>query len=147
VRALSGVACAFALVDWFGLAQRPGSMAQTACFGLALGCAYAVLPGPARGGERFAALAACAVLASVALPLAHAFPAPVWPDTLGAYHAAARLDSAAVWAAEQRWSGLYATVPAWGALRALPLTGGLIFACAALLAAREERFSRAAFPR
>lgn len=147
VRALSGVACAFALVDWFGLAQRPAGTAQTACFALALGCAYAILPGSARGRERFATLAACVVLAAVALPLAHAFPAPVWPDTLGAYHAAARLDSAAVWAAEQRWSGLYATVPAWGALRALPLTGGLIFACAALLAAREERFSRAASPR
>ena len=144
VRALTGVASAFALVDWFGLAQRPAGTAQTACFALALGCAYAALPGPERGRERFAALAACAVLAAVALPLAHAFPAPVWPDTLGAYHAAARLDSAAVWAAEQRWSGLTATVPAWGLLRALPLTGGLLFACAALLAAGEERFRPAA---
>jgi hypothetical protein len=140
VRALTGVASAFALVDWFGLAQRPAGTLQTAVLALALGCAYAALPNPAGGRAGALALGACAALLALALPLAHAYPAPVWPDTLGAYHAAANLDAAAVWAAEQQRSGLLAAVPAWGLLRALPLTGGVLFAWAALLAAGEERF-------
>jgi hypothetical protein len=147
VRVLAGAASACALVDWFGMAQRPAAIVQTTVLALALGCAYAALPGPGSARTRAAAPIACMLLALCALPLAHAFPAPVWPDTLGAYHAGAQLDATAVWAAEQQRSGLDAAVPAWGLLRSLPLLGGVLFALAALLAAGEDRFRPGPVPR
>jgi hypothetical protein len=143
VRTLTGIAAACTLVDWFGIAQRPAGAAQTVCLALALGCTYAALP--AREDRAAAtALVAAAIIAPFALALAHAHPAPVWPDALGNYHAAAGLDASAVWAAEQQRSGLQARVPAWGVLRAIPLAGCVLVAAAATLQAMTMRSPRTA---
>ena len=65
---------------------------------------------------------------AIALPLARAYPAPTWPDALSrTYRAAPEASASEVWAEEQRLAGLQRQVPAWGALRAIPLAG-----CAAL---------------
>ena len=70
---------------------------------------------------------AIVVLACAAVPLAHAFPAPIWPDALPrSYRAPAAADASAVWAGEQRAAGLAVRQPAWGALRALPLAGCVV---------------------
>jgi hypothetical protein len=136
VRMFAAIASACTLVNWFGVAQRPGTAAQTVCLALALACAFAALPNRAlRASSPLPPLIACAVLAAIAIPLALAFPAPVWPDTLGAFHAAPGLDASAVWAAEQQRAGLGALVPAWGVLRAIPLLGCAVFALTAYVAA------------
>jgi hypothetical protein len=137
-RAFAGIATMCTLVDWLGVAQRPQSAAQTAALAVALACVFCALQRRALP-PALAPLLACAILIAALLPLAHAFPAPVWPDALGAFHAAPALDASAVWAAEQRAAGLDAQVPAWGVLRAVPLGGCVLFAYAALLAARSAR--------
>jgi hypothetical protein len=136
VRALTGIAAACALVDWLGIAQRPAFAAQTVCLALAVACAFAALPNRSlRASSPLPPLIACALVAAIAVPLALAFPAPVWPDALGAFHAAANLDSSAVWAAEQQRAGLNGVAPAWGILRAIPLLGCLLLAVGAYFAA------------
>jgi hypothetical protein len=136
VRMLAGVASLCVLVNWLNVAQRPDSGAQTVCLAFALACAFAALPNRTpREPSALPALSAAALLVLVAVPLALAFPAPVWPDALGAFHAARALDAGAVWAAEQQAAGLGAAVPAWGALRAIPLLGVLLFAFGAYVAA------------
>jgi hypothetical protein len=136
VRALAGIAAACALVDWLGIAQRPSFAAQTVALGLAVACAFAALPNRAlRAISPLPPLIACAIVALIAVPLALAFPAPVWPDALGAFHAAAHLDASAVWAAEQQRAGLNGVAPAWGILRAIPLFGCLLLAVGAYFAA------------
>lgn len=147
VRRLAGMATACVLVDWFGIAQRPATTAQAVCLAAALACAFAALPRRTERSALPAALGASAVLTFTAVPLALAFPAPVWPDALGAFHAAPGLDASAVWAAEQLRAGLDARVPAWGALRLIPLAGCALLAFAALLAARDRRVSPPATPR
>jgi hypothetical protein len=136
-RLLAGFGTACALVDWLGVAQRPHAALQTACLALAVCCAYAAL---ARDDDAarlpvWLVPAAGALLALVLIPLALHAPAPVWPDALGAFHAAPALDASGVWAAEQQRSGLTATAIAWGVLRAVPLLGCLLFAIAAVVAA------------
>jgi hypothetical protein len=130
VRAASGVAIAMVLVDWFGLAQRPAAAAQIVALAVATACAFVVMgPGERTTRADLAPFAAIAALACLAIPLAHAFPAPVWPDALPAfYHAPAGADASAVWAAEQHAAGLDARVPAWGLLRAIPLAGSILLA-------------------
>jgi hypothetical protein len=136
VRALAGIAAACALVDWFGIAQRASFAAQTVALALAVACAFAALPNRAlRASSPLPPLIACALVALIAVPLALAFPAPVWPDALGAFHAAANLDASAVWAAEQQRAGLNGVTPAWGVLRAVPLLGCLLLAVGAYVAA------------
>lgn len=136
VRVLAGIAAVCALVDWFGIAQRPSFAAQTVCLALAVACAFAALPNRSlRASTPLPPLIACALLAAIAVPLAVAFPAPAWPDTLGAFHAAANLDASAVWAAEQQRAGLNGAAVAWGILRAIPLLGCLLFAVGAYFAA------------
>ena len=136
VRLLAGVAAPCVLVDWLGIAQRPHAAAQTVCLAFAVACAAAALPNRSlRASSPLPPLGACLLLTSIAVPLALAFPAPVWPDALGAFHAAANLDASAVWAAEQRQSGLDAAVPAWGIVRAIPLLGCALLAVAAYLGA------------
>lgn len=135
-RMLAGVASQCALVNWLNVAQRPDTAAQTVCLAGALACAFTLLPSRTpRESPALPALAAAALLAVIAVPLALTFPAPVWPDTLGAFHAAPQLDASAVWAAEQHAAGLDAAVPAWGALRAISLLGVLLLAFAAYVAA------------
>jgi hypothetical protein len=110
-------------VDWLGLAQRPSGFAQSALLAVAVAAAFAAL------GERAdlrgaAAVTVCAgaLFAIAAIAAAHA-PAPVWPDALGSFHAPAAMPIAAVWAAEQRATGLFAPVPVWALLRSLSLLG------------------------
>jgi len=137
-RALGAVAAVATLVDWFGLAQRPGAAVQTAALACAVAAAASLLAlraGDARATQRALAwvpLAAAAVIALAALPLAHAFPAPTWPDALGAYRAPPGAGIATIWAQENQRAGLAAAVPAWGILRAIPLAGCALvaFACA-----------------
>jgi len=135
VRMLAGVAALATLVDWLGIAQHPHAAAQTVCLAFALACAYAVLPNRSYAASALPPLAAAAVLALIAVPLALIFPAPVWPDALGPFHAAPNLDASAVWAAEQQRAGLAAAVPAWGVLRAIPLAGCALLALAVYVAA------------
>lgn len=136
VRMLAGIAALCTLVDWLGVAQRPSSAAQTVCLAIAAACAFAALPNRSlRAASPLPPLIACAVLSLILIPLALAFPAPVWPDALGAFHAAPDLDASAVWAAEQQRAGLGALVPAWGILRAIPLLGCAVLAVTAYFAA------------
>ena len=139
-RGLAGIAVACTLVDWLGVAQRPHTAAQSACFAVALTCLFAALSRRSLQ-PALAPFAACAVIAAGAIPLALAHPAPVWPDLLGPFRAAPGLDASAVWAAEQQTAGLDALVPAWGALRTIPLLGCILFAAAAVAAARYEVLS------
>jgi Glycosyltransferase family 87 len=140
VRALGGIAAVCVFVDWFGIAQRPAAVLQIACLAGAVACAYLVLADrDKRPAWPLAPLAACVVLLACTVPFALAHPAPTWPDQLGAFHAPATLDASAVWAAEQERSGLAATVPAWGLLRAVPLAGCVLFAYASFAAGRAER--------
>ena len=139
VRMLAGIAALCTLVNWLGVAQRPSTALHTVCLAIAVACAFAALPNRAlRASSPLAPLIACTVLALLAIPLALAFPAPVWPDTLGAFHAAPGLDASAVWAAEQQRAGLDALVPAWGILRAIPLLGCAILAVTAYFAAGAD---------
>jgi hypothetical protein len=134
VRMLAGFGAACVLVDWLGVAQRPDVALQTGCFALAVTCAYAALAGndAARSTPLWRVPVAGTLLALLLVPLAFHVPAPVWPDALGAFHAAAGLDASGVWAAEQQRAGLTATAPAWGLLRTVPLFGCLLFAIAAI---------------
>ena len=135
VRVLAGIASVAILVDWLGVAQRPHTAPQTVCLGLAVACAFAALPNRAlRAASPWPPLVTSVLLLALAVPLALAFPAPVWPDTLGAFQGAPELGASAVWAAEQRLSGLDATVWVWGFLRAIPIAGCALLAFAAYAA-------------
>jgi hypothetical protein len=136
VRAAAGVAGTCVFVDWLGIAQHPGAAAQTVCLAFAVALAFAALPNRAlRSSSPWPPLAAALLLTLVAVPLALLVPAPVWPDALGAFHAASGLDASAVWAAEQHRAGLDAQVPAWGILRVIPLLGCAGLAVAAYFGA------------
>ncbi len=139
-RAASGVACAMILVDWFGLAQRPAAAGQIVALGAAMACAFVVMGRGVRAERAdLAPFAALAAIACLTIPLAHAFPAPVWPDALPAfYHAPAGADASDVWAAEQHAAGLDARVPVWGLLRTIPLTGCIVLGAAVVLARRRR---------
>jgi hypothetical protein len=79
-------------------------------------------------------------LAAIALPLGRLRPAPVWPDRLPVtFHADPATDASAVWAAEQRATGLTARIPAWGLLRGLPLAGCIVLSAALVAEARRLR--------
>jgi hypothetical protein len=131
-RVLAGIAAALICVDWLGFAQRPHAAAQILALGLAVACAFVVLGRGARATRAdLAPFAAALVLACAAIPLAHAHPAPTWPDALPAgYRAPANADASAVWAGEQHAAGLDAREPAWAALRTLPLAGCIVLAAA-----------------
>jgi hypothetical protein len=135
VRLLAGIASVAILVDWLGVAQRPHLAPQTVCLALAVACAFAALPNRSlRAASPWPPLVTSLLLLSIAVPLALAFPAPVWPDTLGAFRAAPELSASAVWAAEQHLSGLDAPVWVWGLLRAIPVAGCALLAFAAYVA-------------
>ena len=135
-RALTGIAAVMTLVDWFGLAQRPQATLQLGCLAIAVAAACASLSARDDGSaldERIAYLAPLAtalLLVAACVPLAHAFAAPTWPETLGPYHAPSAAAISTVWSEEGRRSGLEAVVPAWSMLRAIPLLGALVLAFA-----------------
>ncbi|HEY4441160.1 MAG TPA: glycosyltransferase 87 family protein [Candidatus Elarobacter sp.] len=139
-RAVAGVAAVLILVDWFGLAQRGAAQPQLLAQGVAIALAFAACRRDrAPGAADLAPLAALAVVACSAIPLANAAPAPIWPDALPpAYQAPADGGASAVWADEQRAAGLLVPQPAWGALRALPLAGCVVLGAAIVLGARRR---------
>ncbi len=135
-RILAGCASVMTLIDWFGLAQRPQATVQIAALATAVAVAVAILAG--RDGataapERWATLAplvTAAALAAVCIPLAHAYVAPTWPETLGTYRAPPGVDISSIWGEEGVRSGLTAIAPAWSILRAIPLLGCVLLALA-----------------
>ncbi len=139
-RVWAGVATAMILVDWLGIAQRPAAAGQILSLGAVVACTFVVMG----SGERttrtdLVPFVALIVLACAAVPLARAFPAPTWPDALpAAYRAPADADASEVWAAEQHAAGLDARVPAWGALRAIPLAGCVVLGVAVVLSSRRR---------
>ena len=137
VLALAAAASVLGLVDWLGFAQRPPQEPQNALLALAVSLAFVVLAGMRPAA--FTAPVLALVLLAVVVPLAHAHPAPTWPDTLSAtFNVAPDLDASEVWAAEQRAAGLEARDPVWAALRGLPLVGSALFAVAAYANARRR---------
>jgi hypothetical protein len=139
-RAWAGIATAMILVDWLGIAQRPAAAAQILALAAVVACTFVVMGRGERATRAdLAPFGAVLVLACLAIPLARAFPAPTWPDALpAAYRAPAGADASEVWAAEQHAAGLDARVPAWGALRAIPLAGCVVLG-AVVVSARRRR--------
>ncbi|HXO16548.1 MAG TPA: hypothetical protein VN909_00095 [Candidatus Dormibacteraeota bacterium] len=117
-------------VDWLGLAQRPTGIAQSALLAVAALAAFAALSDAAElRGTALVAFAFAACFVAAAWFAAH-WQAPIWPDALGAFRAPPGASIAAVWAQEQRASGLFAAVPVWAALRSLSLAGCALLAYA-----------------
>ncbi|HZX67552.1 MAG TPA: glycosyltransferase 87 family protein, partial [Candidatus Elarobacter sp.] len=139
-RGWAGVATAMIAVDWLGIAQRPTAAAQIVALAAVVVCAFLVL---GRGDRTIRAdlapIVTLIALFALTIPVARAFPAPTWPDALPAnYRAAAGADASAVWAGEQHAAGLDARVPAWGALRAIPLAGCIVLGVAIVLGRRQR---------
>jgi hypothetical protein len=116
-------------IDWLGLAQATG-IVQSLLLAIAALCAFAALD--EQGDSRIALRAAVAFapLFAVAAWLAARNPAPVWPDSLGAFHAVTNATVSAVWMAEQRAAGLLRPDPRWALLRSLSLLGCALLAYA-----------------
>jgi hypothetical protein len=117
-------------IDWLGLAQRPSGIVQSALLASAALAAFSAFGSQSVRCVALTAILPVAALFAGAAWLAAQHVAPVWPDSLGAFRALPGQEIAAVWAAEQRASGLLAMVPAWGALRALSLLGCALLAYA-----------------
>jgi hypothetical protein len=140
VRVCAGIATAMVLVDWLGLAQRPAAAGQILALAAVVACAFVAMgPGERATRADLVPFAAIVALACLAIPPARAFPAPTWPDALPtAYRAPAGADASEVWAAEQHAASLDARVPAWGALRAIPVAGCIVLGVAVVLARRRR---------
>jgi len=132
VRTFASAGAILVLVDWFGLAQRQPAQAQIATLAIAVACALGAYQ--ARGTLQrrdLIPLAVVVVLLGIAIPVARAAPAPVWPDAMSlTFRATPGADVSSVWAQEQRASDLDRDVAGWGVLRALPLTGCALLAFA-----------------
>lgn len=130
LRAVALAGTLLVAVDWLGLAQRPTGIAQSALLAVAVLAAFAAA-GKAEElrAAAIVALGFAALFTAAATMGAHA-PAPVWPDALRAFHAPLAAPIAAIWAAEQRASGLLAIAPAWALLRTLSLLGCALLAYA-----------------
>lgn len=139
VRTLALIGTLLVAVDWLGLAQRPSGIVQSALLAFAAVCAFVAL------GERFdwrstaVAVASLAAVFAFAAWLGAGHPAPVWPDTLGTFHASPSASISSVWHAEQRRSGLLTVNPTWSFLRALSLTGCALLPLAIYLTARTSK--------
>jgi hypothetical protein len=139
-RVWAGIATAMVLVDWLGIAQRPAAAGQIVALAIVTACAFVVMGRRERATRAdLAPFAALLLLACAAIPLARAFPTPTWPDALPAgFRAPAGADASDVWALEQRATGLDARVPAWGALRAIPLAGCIVLGVTVVLNRRRR---------
>jgi hypothetical protein len=138
-RAIALAATLLVAVDWLGLAQRPAGIAQSAFQAAAALCAFTALGPRIDWRASLAAGLPTATLFAAAAWLAVHHPAPVWPDSLGAFHAPPSLPVARVWYEEQRRSGLLAAVPAWSLLRCLPLLGCAILALSVYRRSSSDR--------
>jgi hypothetical protein len=136
-----GVALAGTLlvaVDWVGLAQRPTGIFQSALLAAAAACAFTAL-GEADWRATAAAAGAIAGTFVFAAWLGSAHPAPIWPDALGNFHAAASASVADVWHAEQTRTGLLGVNPVWAILRELSLAGCALLSLSVFAAQRSEQ--------
>ncbi|HEY1977954.1 MAG TPA: glycosyltransferase family 87 protein [Candidatus Baltobacteraceae bacterium] len=122
-RALGFAGALLVSIDWFGLAQRPNAIPQSAF--LLAGAAAAFIALGAQSDLRFVSYAAMplAALFAAGAWLGSAQPAPVWPYHLGSFHAPATASIATIWFLEQRQDGLEAAIPAWALLKSLSLLG------------------------
>lgn len=135
-RAIALAGTLLVATDWLGLAQRPTGIAQSLLLAIAALCAFCALD--RRRDLRIALIAGIpfGALFVVAAWLASQHPAPVWPDSLGAFHVSSNATVAATWMAEQRAAGLITVAPAWAFLRLLSLLG-----CALLAYAIDRHFA------
>jgi Glycosyltransferase family 87 len=129
-RAIALAGTLLVAIDWLGLAQRPTGIIQSLLLAIAAFCAFTALGERSDSRIPLGAAIALAPLFAVAASLAVHNPAPVWPDSLGAFHAAANATVAAVWMAEQRAGGLLHAAPLWAFLRSLSLLGCALLAYA-----------------
>jgi hypothetical protein len=100
-RVLATIGTLFVAIDWLGLAQRPTGALQSGLLATAAVCALVALADATEARVVLGAGLCMIALLGTAAWLGSMHPAPVWPDTLGGFHAAARLSAAAVWNAEQ----------------------------------------------
>ncbi len=128
-------------IDWFGQAQRPNGIAQAALLAAAALAAFGALgKEPEIGAVLRAAVPIVALFGAMAA-MATAYPAPIWPYHLGAFHPPPSWPIATVWQQEQQRDGLQAAVPSWSVLRSLSLVGcGLL----ALAICRHPSYYRTA---
>ncbi len=132
VRTIASIGAVLALVDWFGLAQRQTAQPQIAALAIATACALGVYGAQGALQRRdLIPLAVVVVLLGIAIPVARATPAPVWPDNMSAtFRATAGSDASSVWAQEQQASDLDRALAPWGFLRGIPLAGCALLAFA-----------------
>lgn len=136
----------FCATDWLGLAQRPDGAVQTLLLVAGAGLALAALRADRSLAILLVTVAAGAAIASAAL-FAHGHAVPIWPDAMlllpDSVHGAS---AAAVWAAEQRSTGLF--VPnAWASLlRCCSLLGCALLTVAVALGSKSSARSRTASP-
>jgi hypothetical protein len=131
IRAVALTGTLFAAIDWFGLAQRPDGLAQSAALAWAAALAFLAMRADVELDVKTSlALTVAAIAFGGGALLALSHPAPVWPDTLAAFHAPPALSVAQVWALEQRRAGLASPNWAWSVLRLVPLTGCALLAFA-----------------
>ncbi|MGR4065398.1 MAG: glycosyltransferase 87 family protein [Vulcanimicrobiaceae bacterium] len=140
MRAVALTGTLFAAIDWFGLAQRPDGLAQSAALAWAAALAFAAMRADVDLDVKISvALTAVAIAFGAGALLALSHPAPVWPDTLTSFHPPPALSVAQVWALEQQRTGLAARVPAWSLLRLAPLLGSALLAYASARTAVQTR--------
>ncbi len=138
-RMLATIGTLFVAIDWIGLAQRPTGALQSALLAAAAVCALVALSDAKEARATLASGLAMVPILGMAAWLAANYPAPVWPDTLGGFHAASALSAAAVWNAEQHVAGLDAREPVWALFRALSLLGCAFLAASVYRQTREAR--------
>jgi hypothetical protein len=138
-RTLATLGTLFVAIDWLGLAQRPTGALQSALLAAAAVCALVSLSDAKEARATLASGLAMIPILGLAAWLAANHPAPVWPDTLGGFHAAPTLSAAAVWDAEQHVAGLDAREPAWALFRALSLLGCALLAASVFRETRDAR--------
>jgi hypothetical protein len=138
-RMLATIGTLFVAIDWLGLAQRPTGILQSALLAAAVLCALVALSNENEARATLASGLAMIPVFAMAAWLGASYPAPVWPDTLGGFHAAAGLSAAAVWNAEQHVAGLDAREPVWALFRALSLLGCGLLAASIFRQTRDAR--------
>jgi hypothetical protein len=135
-----------AATDWLGLAQRPDGTLQTVLLAGSLGVALVTLHERPRARMLLVPAVALALIGGAAL-LAHAHPAPVWPDAMKALPSGVEhTDISAAWNAEQRATGLFTRDPVWAALRLFSLLGCALTAAAVAVSSRSLADSRTSSP-
>jgi hypothetical protein len=132
--------------DWLGLAQRPDGALQTLLLVGACACGIIALRNDAH--RRMLATSGAVIGAIVlAAAAAHAHPAPVWPDAMGALpRGAQRTDVAAAWHAQQLATGLMVQNVVWAALRMLSLLGCAVTATAIAASLKSPADSKTPSP-